>query len=168
MMSVRGASARARRLLKLYPAAWRERYGSEFVDFIEQSIADDPRNVKRTANIFYKSAKVRLSDLGIVGPDLDESRASKSALGTATFLASIFAVFALFYWSCAMISWNSNPRVATGVAVSIWMGAITVSTILLSFTLLAIGLSVVVRASERPFVSASEISSYSSSWYSFR
>jgi hypothetical protein len=135
--------------LKLYPSIWRERYGDEFVDFMEQSIASDPHNAKRTANIIFKSGKVRLSELGIIGPTLDESRASKVALGTATFLASIFAVFALFYWSCAMISWNSNPRVATSVAVSIWMGAITVSTILLSFTLLAIGLTVVVRATTK-------------------
>jgi hypothetical protein len=153
MMSVRGASARARRLLKLYPPTWRERYGDEFVDFMEQSIASDPHNAKRTANIIYKSGKVRLSELGIVGPTLNESRASKVALGTATFLASIFAVFALFYWSSAMISWNSNPEVATGVAVSIWMGAVTVSTILLSFTLLA-------------FASAIGICSYSCRWYS--
>jgi hypothetical protein len=116
---------------------------------MEQSIAGDPHNAKRTANLIYKSAKVRLGDLGIVGPTLDESNTSKVALGTVTFLASLFAVFALFYWSSAMISWNSNPRVVTGVAVSIWMGAITVSTILLSFTLLAIGLTVVVRASRK-------------------
>jgi hypothetical protein len=137
---------RARRLLKLYPQAWRERYGDEFVDFMEQSITDDPHNAMRMANIIYKGVKVRLGDLGVVGPTFDDSRTPKVALGTATFLASIFAVFALFYWACAMVSWNSDPRVATSVAESIWMGAITVSTILLCLTLLTIGLTLIVRA----------------------
>jgi hypothetical protein len=143
---------RARRLLKLYPSNWRERYGDEFVDFMEQSIAGDPHSAKRTANIFYKSAKVRLNDLGVVGFALDETRSSKVALGTSTFLASIFVVFALFYWSTAMMSWNSNPRVATSVGVSIWMGAITVSAILLSLTLLSIGLVLIFRASRKALI----------------
>jgi hypothetical protein len=140
---------RARRLLSLYPSSWRERYGDEFVDFMEQSIGDNPHNAKRTANIIYKSGKVRLSDLGIVGPTLDEASAPRVALSTTTFLASMFAVFALFYWSCAMVSWNSNPTVATPVGVSLWMGAITVSTMLLTLTLLAIGLTMIVRGLRR-------------------
>lgn len=137
---------RARRLLKLYPSTWRERYGDEFLDFMEQSIASDPHNTRRTSNIIYKSAKVRLSDLGISGHDLDEARGPKISLGTTTFLASIFAVFALFYWSTAMISWNSNPRVETSFGVSLWMGAITVSAILLSLSLLTIGITLIARA----------------------
>jgi len=139
---------RARRLLKLYPETWRERYGDEFVDFMEQSISDDPHNLVRTSNIIYKGVKVRLADLGVVGPIGSDARAPKVALGTTTFLASIFSVFALFYWACAMVSWNSNPRVATSVAVSIWMGAITVSTILLCLTLLTIGLTLILRAAK--------------------
>ena len=146
MKSFTGPAQRARRLLTLYPPIWRERYGVEFVDFMEQSIADDPHNAKRTANIIYKSAKVRLGDLGIVGPTLDEASTPKVALSTTTVLASVFAVFALFYWSCAMVSWNSNPTVATSFAESMWMGAITVSTMLLTLTLLAIGLTLIFRA----------------------
>ena len=139
---------RARRLLKLYPETWRERYGDEFVDFMEQSISDEPHNLVRTSNIIYKGVKVRLADLGVAGPTGSDARAPKVALGTTTFLASIFSVFALFYWACAMVSWNSNPRVVTSVAVSIWMGAITVSTILLCLTLLTIGLTLILRAAK--------------------
>jgi hypothetical protein len=71
---------------------------------------------------------------------LEGGNASQSALGTSTFLASVFAVFALFYWSCTMVSWNSNPRIATTFSVSLWTGAITVSTMILIATLLVIGL----------------------------
>lgn len=148
MNSSMESDRRARRLLALYPPIWRERYGDEFVDFMEQSIADNPHDAKRTANIVYKSAKVRLSDVGVVGPTLDQAAASKITLSTSTFLASVFAVFALFYWSCAMVSWNSNPTLATPFAESIWMGAITVATMLLTFTLLAIGLVLIVQATK--------------------
>jgi hypothetical protein len=149
MKSSLDPARRARRFLRLYPQIWRDRYGDEFVDFMEQSIADNPHSAKRTANIIYKSGKVRLGDLGIVGPTLDEARAPSAALGTTTVLASVFAVFALFYWSCAMVSWNSNPTVVTPLGVTIWMGAITVSTILLTATLVAIGLTLIVRALRR-------------------
>ena len=149
MKSFAGPSQRARRLVTLYPQIWRERYGDEFVDLMEQSIEDNPHSAKRTANILYKSGKVRLRDLGIVGQTLDEASAPRVALSTTTVLASVFAVFALFYWSCAMVSWNSNPTVATPVGVSIWMGAITVSTMLLTLTLLAIGLTMIVRGLRR-------------------
>jgi hypothetical protein len=142
---------RAERLSKLYPSIWRERYGAEFVDFMEQSIADAPHDAKRTMNILSKCAKVRLGELGIAGPTLDTDNAPRTALGTSTVLATVFAVFALFYWSSAMVSWNSNPRVATSLSVSIWTGAITVSTMILALTLFMIGFAVILHALKRSF-----------------
>jgi hypothetical protein len=137
---------RAERLLKLYPQLWRQRYGDEFVDLMEQSIADRPHNAKRTSNIIVKSFKVRLSDLGVMGATLENANASRSALSTTTVLATVFTVFALFYWSSTMVSWNSNPNVATSLPVSLWTGAITVSTFILTMTLFCIGVTFLVRA----------------------
>jgi hypothetical protein len=137
---------RAERLLTFYPRTWRTRYGAEFVDLMEQSIDDVPHSAKRTTNIAFKSFKVRLADVGLVGPTLQGANASGTALGTSTVLAGIFTVFALFYWSSTMVSWNSNPRVATSFAVSLWTAAITVSTLLLVFTLLALGVIILFHA----------------------
>jgi hypothetical protein len=137
---------RAERLLKFYPQVWRDRYGAEFADFIEQSIADAPHNTKRTTNIIYKSMKARLGEVGIAGPSLDSANSSRTALSTSTVLATVFTVFALFYWSCAMVSWNSNPRIATSLSVSMWTGAITVSTMILALTLLLIGAILIYHA----------------------
>jgi hypothetical protein len=66
-------------------------------------------------------------------------------------LATVFTVFALFYWSCAMVSWNSNPRVATSLSVSMWTGAITVSTMILALTLLLIGAILIYHALQFTF-----------------
>jgi hypothetical protein len=137
--SIMAPTRRAERLLKLYPQIWRERYGAEFVDLMEQSIADHPHNAKRTTNIFFKSLKVRLSDLGIVGPPLYGANTSRSALSTTTAMATVFTVFALFYWSCTMVSWNSNPNIATSLPVSLWTGAITVFALILTLTLFGVG-----------------------------
>lgn len=151
MTSLSSPTRRAERLLKLYPQIWRERYGAEFVDLMEQSIADRPHDAKRTTNIIFKSLKVRLSDLGFAGPNLDNANASRSALSTTTVLATVFAVFALFYWSCTMVSWNSNPKVATSVSVSLWTGAITVSTFILTLTLFGVGIIFLFRALKSTF-----------------
>jgi hypothetical protein len=61
-------------------------------------------------------------------------------------LATVFTVFALFYWSCAMVAWNSNPHVATSVPVSIGTGAITVSTMILASTLFILGVVLIWHA----------------------
>jgi hypothetical protein len=150
--SLMAPTRRAERLLKLYPQIWRERYGGEFVDLMEQSIADRPHDAKRTTNIILKSVKVRLSDLGIAGPTLDNTNASRSALSTTTVLATVFTVFALFYWSSTMVSWNSNPNVATSVPVSLWTGAITVSTAILTLTLVGVGVIFLFRALKSTFL----------------
>jgi hypothetical protein len=133
-------------MLKFYPRIWRIRYGAEFVDFMEQSIADTPHDAKRTLNIIFKSSKARLSELGIAGPTLDSTEASKAALSTSIVLATVFSVFALFYWSTAMVSWNSNPHVVTPWSVSIWTGAITVSAMAIALALFAIGVIVISHA----------------------
>lgn len=149
MKSLMTPTRRAERLSRLYPSIWRERFGAEFVDFMEQSIADAPHDAKRTMNILTKCAKVRLGELGVVGPTLDAENVPRTALGTSTVLATVFAVFALFYWSSAMVSWNSNPRTATSLSVSMWMGAITVSTMILALTLFLIGVVAIVHALKR-------------------
>ncbi len=146
MNSLMTPGRRAKRLLMFYPQPWRDRYGAEFIDFMEQSIDEVPHNPKRTANIIYKSLKSRVAEVGFMGPPLDATNASRTALSTSTVLTTFFTVFALFYWSCAMVSWNSNPRLATSLAVSLWTGAITVSTMILALTLLLIGVIFVIHA----------------------
>jgi hypothetical protein len=146
MKSWMSPTRRAGRLLKFYPKTWRTRYGIEFVDLMEQSIADEPHKARRTTNIVLKSFKVRLGDIGIMGPVLEGGSASRNALSTSTVLAAVFSVFALFYWSCTMVSWNSNPHLATSFSVSLWTGAITVSTMILVSTLFAIGVIFIFHA----------------------
>jgi hypothetical protein len=146
MKTLMTPTRRAQRLLRFYPRFWRDRYGAEFVDFMEQSIADAPHDARRTSNIIFKGSKARLGELGLLGPSLDGADATRTALSTSTVLATVFTVFALFYWSCAMVAWNSNPHVATSVPVSIGTGAITVSTMILASTLFILGVVLIWHA----------------------
>ena len=54
MSDITATTRHARRLLRWYPAAWRERYGDEFVDLMEQEVTDNPKSPGRTLNIAYK------------------------------------------------------------------------------------------------------------------
>jgi hypothetical protein len=135
------ATRRAQRLLRAYPLTWRQRYGSEFVDLIEQEIADTPHRAKRTANIFYKGSLARLGEAGIVGPTLNPLGLPRVALGRPTLLASVFTVFALYFWSFAMLAWNSAYRWPASTAVSVWTGAITVCFIALVVLVAIVSLS---------------------------
>lgn len=148
MSATSATDRRAQRLLRLYPLAWRERYGDEFIDFMEQSIADNPRNFKRTANVLLKSFVARLGDVGIVTPAMDESTLARAKLGTTALFATVFSVFSLFYWSYAMIAWNAGPS-PSSTSVSLWTGAITVFAILLTVTLALIAVSLIVRSCKR-------------------
>ena len=42
---------RVARLVRWYPRSWRERYGDELADVLEQSIAERPRSLRRAADV---------------------------------------------------------------------------------------------------------------------
>ena len=126
MNDVTKVDRRARRLLRWYPATWRERYGDEFVDLMEQEITETTHDLKRTGNIIVKGMKARLGEVGVVSPVVGTHNTPRGAIGTMTFLSSLFVVFALYFWSFAMLTWNSNYRWQASTAVTVWTGAITV------------------------------------------
>ena len=136
---------RALRLLRWYPPAWRERYGEEFIDLMEQEFTDTPRNFKRTTNIMLKGATARLGDVGLSPRTGDAPATPPALLATNFVLAALFAAFALHLWSDAMLRWNEIPTVRASVAVSLLTGVMTVAAAILVF-LVAIILIVLVAS----------------------
>jgi hypothetical protein len=135
---------RALRLLRWYPPAWRDRYGEEFVDLMEQELADTPRSVKRTANVVVKGLIARLGDVGLVRPALEVAKPEGVSVATGFVLAALFAPLALHYWSDAMIRWNQNPRWTSSIPISILTACATV--LMATVLLLAIGILVALLA----------------------
>jgi len=130
------ATRRAQRLLRLYPQAWRERYGAEFVDLMEQEIEETPRSVKRTSDIIHKGIVARFNDVGLTGSTIDTSEQSRAALGTMFVAVVMFMSLALHFWSEGMLNWNVLDRAST--ATSLWLGVVTTLSIVLTAMILVV------------------------------
>lgn len=148
---------RASRLLRWYPTAWRERYGDEFVDHLEQEFADRTVDTRRTANIIYKGLVARVADVGLANADAIGEGRDHAAVATSFVLTSLISIFLLNFWSRAMGLWGGRryhpipDTVATGI--------LTVSAGLLLLVLVTIVLTValyvvrqIVRGHARPLM----------------
>jgi hypothetical protein len=117
---------RAYRLLSWYPHAWRQRYGAEFVDLMEQEFAENPHNLRRSSNIVLKGTVARLRELGLVAAPLNSGDQSRPIIATVFAVAAVYLALALNFWSVAMLDWNGDWRDPASTAVTIWTGAVTV------------------------------------------
>lgn len=120
------STRRAQRLLKWYPLTWRDRYGDEFIDLMEQEIADVPHSARRTLNVIYKGSTTRLRLAGVVGPALESHDQTRASMALIFVFSTMFALLAFDFWSIAMLSWNSMASDPSSLAVSLWTGAVTV------------------------------------------
>jgi hypothetical protein len=120
------SSRRAQRLSLWYPSVWRERYGAEFVDLMEQEIDDRPHSFKRSCNIAYRGSVARLREVGLATSTMNPSDQPGAALATLFVSSAIFSFFALYFWSNAMLTWNVEGRAPASLAVTLWTGALTV------------------------------------------
>jgi hypothetical protein len=121
-------SRRAYRLLGWYPRVWRQRYGAEFVDLMEQEFSEIPHSCRRTSNIMYKGIVARLREIGLVASPLNPRDQARPAIATIFVVAAVFLAFASNFWSVAMLDWNGDWRDPASTAVTIWTGAVTVLT----------------------------------------
>jgi hypothetical protein len=129
---------RALRLLRWYPSAWRERYGEEFVDHMEQEFSDRTIDVRRTLNVAYKGLVARLGDIGLSKTEASADARQRAAFGTSFVLTALVAVFALSFWSRAMMLWNSPGGPRASVPDTVAIGAQTVMVGLMLLTLMAV------------------------------
>ena len=135
------AARRAQRLLRLYPKAWRERYGPEFVDLMEQEIAETPRSLRRTSNIISKGVIARFNDAGLTGLTIDTSEQSRAGVATMFVAVVMFMSLALHFWSEGMLNWNALNQAS--IAVSLWLGAVTTLSVVLAVMILVVFASLV-------------------------
>jgi hypothetical protein len=129
------ARARAGRLLRWYPAAWRARYGEEFAELLVADIRERPRSAARTRDVVRGGIVARLADAGLAGPParaagqgaLDRQvRASLVGLGCA---AAVFLGFGAALWSQLTIGWQWAAPPS---------GTATVATVVTSAAMLAL------------------------------
>jgi hypothetical protein len=138
---------RARRLLHWYPIAWRERYGEEFTDHLEQEFSDRRVDLKRSVNVAYKGLVARADDFGLSSASLNPGGQSRAALGTSFVLIALMAVLAINFWSWAMLMWSA--RTYHPIPVDATVGILTAATGILLLVLVAIVLIVLGSAARQ-------------------
>jgi hypothetical protein len=148
---------RAMRLIRWYPRGWRQRYGEEFADHLEQEFAVRRVDYRRSLNVAYKGLVARVDDIGLSPNSVNPAGRTRAALGTSFVLMALMAVFALNFWSWAMILWSA--RTYHPIPVDATTGILTATTglllIVLGFmTLIVIVCAVrqIVRGRGRPLV----------------
>ncbi|MGB8197218.1 MAG: hypothetical protein WCF25_09465 [Acidimicrobiales bacterium] len=149
MSSAETSTRRAKRLLLWYPKAWRERYGEEFVDHLEQESAERSLNARCVFNIARKGIGARIGDLGFATSTLSAEDQSRAAVATSFALLSLVVVLMLSFWSLAMLRWSS--RTYHPIPVSASTGALTVLMGIVSLVLLAL-VVLVVCSTVRQFI----------------
>jgi hypothetical protein len=120
------AEVRAGRLLRWYPAGWRDRYGAEFTELLVSDLAERPRCWRRTADLAVSGTLARLSQAGLGGQRLatgDQARASLAALGCAL---AVFLTAGTAVWSQLLVGWQWSPpgTRAAAVATVVMTGAL--------------------------------------------
>jgi hypothetical protein len=97
-------------LVRIYPEAWRDRYGDEFTELLISEFEEEPTSFRRTANVVVTGSMTRLVPSGLVGQGLqptEQIRASVVSLGCAL---AAFLAFGIAMWSQLTIGWQwSRP-----------------------------------------------------------
>jgi hypothetical protein len=135
---------RALRLLRWYPLSWRERYGEEFLDHLEQEFEDRPRSIKRSVNVVRKGLVARLGDIGLANSVATPGVQPRAALGTSVALVALMLVVMVNFWSRSMLTWSS--RRYHPIPVSATTGTLTVVVALIVLILAAIVVAMVICA----------------------
>jgi hypothetical protein len=84
------ASARARRLLRWYSPAWRDRYGEEFAALLDDTIGDGVPSVRLRLDVMRSGTVMRLREAGLWG---DDAPPAESMRGGALAVLCAWSVF---------------------------------------------------------------------------
>jgi hypothetical protein len=144
----RTPAARAARLLRWYPRAWRERYGAEFTELLICDIIERPRSAGRAIDVARGGLVARLTAAGLAGCPLPAPgsgvvtpqaryRQVSASLGSLGGALAVFLTVAAALWSELVIYRQVSPRLASTALLA--TGVISVAMLaLLALAVLAV------------------------------
>jgi hypothetical protein len=133
---------RAARLLRLYPKAWRARYGDEFLDLLIADLEERPRCWRRTADVALHGLLARVSVAGVPGARSDTGQQIRAGLVAVGCTAAAFLCFGVAMWSQVVIGWRWRPPATPAVAAGMLSMSVAVLLTGLLMTLAAVPLVV--------------------------
>lgn len=135
------ARRRAKRLVAIYPPAWRARYGEEFTELLVDDFEERPRSWRRTADVVAVATLARLGIAGTATVALEPSERARASVARLGYALAAFLSFGVALWSQVVIGWRWEPPATVPVAV----GMVTMSAATLV-------LAVLVTAAAAPLV----------------
>jgi hypothetical protein len=136
-----GADHRVRRLLRWYPAGWRERYGDEFAELLLADLAEQPRAWRRSANVARCGLSARLASAGLAGHPVGTGAAARACLGTLTCSLAVFLTFGTTMWAQLAVGWQwaAPASTATTVAMLLMSGSLLFLAVLALLAVIPVG-----------------------------
>jgi hypothetical protein len=124
---------RAQRLLRWYPAAWRERYGEEFTELLIAEIEEQPQSLTRTADVIRGGLLARAAAAGLSADGVGSEARLRASLGVAGWAAAGFLVFGIAVWSQLTVGWQwSAPASSSTTAAMLLMSGAVVGLLALA------------------------------------
>jgi hypothetical protein len=134
----------AARLLRLYPKAWRARYGDEFLDLLIADLEERPHCWRRTADVALHGLLARVSVAGVPGTRSDPGQQIRAGLVAVGCTAAAFLSFGIAMWSQVVIGWRWRPPATPAVAAG--MLSMSVAMLLTGLLLILAGIPLFVAA----------------------
>jgi hypothetical protein len=133
---------RAEWFTRLYPRAWRERYGEEFAQLLIDDLRERPRAPRRDLDVVGHALWARLAYRGVAGRVLGAERRSQIALHALVGLGLLFLVLGLGVWSQMTVGWQWAAPTDPVAKTAMWL----MSVALLGFAILSVPVIVRVAA----------------------
>jgi hypothetical protein len=134
MSEHRAPERRARRLVRWYPSAWRDRYGEEFVQLLIDDMSERPRSRSRTADVVRNGLLTRLASAGLAGDMLEPEQQVRAGLGWLSVAVAAFLAAGVAIWAQLTIGWQWSAPAAPATRT----GMLVMSGSMLAFALLAV------------------------------
>lgn len=114
----RDPNARARRLVRWYPRAWRERYGDEFTALLVADLRERPRCLRRTADVAAGALRARAAAAGLAGdPTIEVASGTSLAALAGAFACSLVCATAV--WSQLAVGWHWSQPDSTATSAGV-------------------------------------------------
>ena len=145
------APRRAARLLRWYPRAWRERYGTEFTELLISDISERPRSRVRTLDIARGGVVARLAGAGLTGFPAPGTGNVRASLSTLACCVSVFLIVGGALWSQLTIGWqwSRTPGAPAALATVVTSAAMLALLGLAVLAALPVIVTVAVKAARR-------------------
>lgn len=112
------AARRAARLLRWYPRAWRERYGTEFTELLISDISERPRSRVRMLDVARGGVVARLAVAGLTDFPARGTGNVRASLSTLASCVAVFLIVGGALWSQLTIGWQWSRTPGTPAALA--------------------------------------------------